>query len=113
MIESYAFGSIKISGETYKEDVEVDWQDKVIPWKRSQSHIIDVASVQKALIKFPEIIVIGTGKSGIAQVLEETKQEVEKRGVELIIEETPQAVGTFNNLKDQNKKVIGLFHLTC
>ncbi len=113
MIEDYTFGSIEIDGEIYEEDVMVDFDDYVQLWQKKESHLVDVESVQPALLKFPEVIIIGTGQSGIAQVLDATKIEIEKRGVELIIEETPMAVGIFNDLKNQNKKVIGLFHLTC
>lgn len=113
MIEEFTFGSIKINGEIYEEDIMVDWEDEVKDWRRKESHLIDVNAVQKALMKFPEVIVIGTGESGVAQVLDDTKKEIEKRGVELIIEETPRAVGIFNDLEDQDKQVIGLFHLTC
>lgn len=113
MIEDYAFGSIEIGGEIYEGDVIIDFDEFVQPWKKKEDHLIDVESVQPALLKFPEVIIIGTGQSGVAQVLDATKKEIEKRGVELIIEETPMAVGIFNDLKNQERKVIGLFHLTC
>ncbi|MFA5386548.1 MAG: MTH938/NDUFAF3 family protein [Candidatus Paceibacterota bacterium] len=113
MIEEFTFGSIKINGEIYEEDVMVDWEEEVKSWQRREAHLIDVNAVQKALMKFPDVIIIGTGESGVAQILDEAKQEIEKRGVELIIEETPRAVGTFNDLKTQEKKIVGLFHLTC
>jgi len=113
MIEDYKFGLVKVNGKSYDKDLIIDWKDKIEFWQRKQSHLIDIDAIEKALLKFPEVIIIGTGESGIAQVLDETKEEIQKRGVELIIEETPQAIGTFNTLKDQNKKVVGLFHLTC
>ena len=113
MIEEYHFGSIKISGKNYEKDIMIDWEEEVKDWQRKESHLVDIDSVQKALMRFPDVIIIGTGESGVAQVLDDAKQEIEKRGVELIIEETPRAVGAFNDLKTQGKKVIGLFHLTC
>ena len=113
MIEKFTFGSIKINGEIYEEDVMVDWEGKAKIWQKKDAHLIGADSVQKALMKFPDVIVIGTGESGVAQVLDDAKKEIGKRGVELIVEETPMAVGTFNDLETQEKKVIGLFHLTC
>jgi len=113
MIEEYKFGSIKINGEIYEEDVMVDWNEEIKPWQRKESHLIDAKAVEKAIVKFPDVIIIDTGESGIAQVLDDAKKEIEKRGVELVIEETPRAVGIFNDLKTQGKNVVGLFHLTC
>lgn len=120
MIEEYKFGVIVIDGKTYHHDVEVRWTDEVLDWQRPESHLIDVEDMKRALEKDPETIVIGTGQSGIAQVTDKAKKEIEDRGIDLIIDKTEQAAKTFNIRKEESEeekgkqeKVIGLFHLTC
>jgi hypothetical protein len=67
-----------------------------------------------------DTIIIGTGESGVAKVSERVKQEIKSKGIELIVDLTEQATKTFNIINEESKgeegkqrKVIGLFHLTC
>lgn len=120
MIEEYKFGSITIEGETYNHDVEVRWTGEVLEWWRKEGHIIDFDDIKRALEKNPEIIIIGTGESGVAKVTERLKKELESKGIKLIIDQTEQATKTFNVINEKSaeeegkqRKVIGLFHLTC
>jgi len=120
MIKEYHFGSIIIDGKTYNHDVEVRWTGEVLPWWRGESHVIDVEDVKRAVEQNPETIIIGTGESGVARVTEEAQKEIKSRGIELIIDLTEEATKTFNIIKEESKeeegkqrKVIGLFHLTC
>ncbi|HJN62301.1 MAG TPA: MTH938/NDUFAF3 family protein [Candidatus Parcubacteria bacterium] len=120
MIEEYNFGSIAINGKTYTYDVEVRWTDEVLSWRRREHHLIDIEDLEKAIEQEPEIIVIGTGQSGTAKVTETAKREIESQGIELIIDVTEQAIKTFNVISDESeeedgrqRKIIGLFHLTC
>lgn len=113
-IQEYHFGSITIDGKTYTYDVEARWSRDVLQWWRKQSHIIGKEDVKRALAQSPELIIIGTGQSGVAQVSPEAREEIKQQGIELIIDITGKAVKLFNSqLKDKEKKVIGLFHLTC
>lgn len=119
MIEEYHFGYIKILGKEYTYDVEVRWDGQVLSWWRKASHIIDAEDVKRALGQGPDLIIIGTGASGIARVIETTEKEIKARDVELLIVPTDEAIKSFNNAIErtkaggQEKKVIGLFHLTC
>jgi hypothetical protein len=66
-----------------------------------------------------QLNIIGTGESGLAKVTDKAKTEILSRGIGLIIDKTEEAVKTFNIQKGESeeegkqKKVIGLFHLTC
>ena len=120
MIKEYKFGSITISGKTYEYDVEVRWNDEVLKWWREKSHVIDVEDVKRAIEQNPETIVIGTGESGVAKVTEKAKEEIKSKGIELITDITGEAIKTFNIINEKSekeegkqRKVIGLFHLTC
>jgi len=119
MIEEYHFGSIKIDGKTYNHDVEVRWDKTVLKWWRKESHFVYLEDVKRAIEQNPEVI-IGTGESGVTEVGEEAKKEIRSKGIELIIDVTEEAVKTFNVLLEESeeeegkqKRVIGLFHLTC
>jgi len=120
MIDEYKFGSIIIDGKTYNHDVEVLWTGEVLKWQRSESHLIDVEDLKRALEQCPDTVVIGTGESGIAKVAKDAKDFVIEKGIKLIVDKTEEAVKTFNVIneglgeeKDKQNKVIGLFHLTC
>jgi len=120
MIEEYHFGSIKIAGKTFNHDVEVRWDGEVLKWWRKESHVIDFGDIKRAIEQKPEVIIIGNGESGVAEVTEEVKNEIKSKGIELIIDITPEAIKTFNVILEESaeeegkkKKVIGLFHLTC
>ena len=120
MIQEYRFGSITVNGKNYTEDVEVRWTGEVLPWRFQERHQIDVEEVKRAVEQNPEIIVIGTGEPGLAEVTEETKEFIRGKGIELIVDKTEDAVKTFNVINEESleeegrqKKIIGLFHLTC
>lgn len=126
MIDEYHFGSITVDGKTYDRDVEVRSVSRkgnkieVVGWWRRDCHIIDVGDLKDAIEKKPEVIIIGTGSSGMAKVTPETRDFVVEKGIELIIDRTKEAVKTFNMIcedsvieEGKHKKVIGLFHLTC
>ena len=120
MIEEYRFGLITINGKTYDYDVEVRWTGEVLRWQRKESHIFDTEDIQRALDQKPEMIILGTGAYGEAKVTEEAQEKIRSQGIELIIDKTEEAIKTFNIIKENleeeegvQKKVIGLFHLTC
>ena len=132
MIEEYHFGSITIDGKSYNHDVEVRWTPpthrppakggplEVLKWWRKESHFVYPEDVKRVIDQNPEVIVIGTGESGVMEVGQEAKKEIESRGIKLIIDVTEEAIKTFNIICEESieeegksKKVIGLFHLTC
>lgn len=120
MIEEYKFGLIVIDGKTYKHDVGVNWAGDVFEWSREDSHIIGVEDIIDALEQNPEVIIVGTGEQGMAQVSEAAQKAIEERGVRLIVDKTEQATRTFNVRRDESfeeegvqERIVGLFHLTC
>lgn len=120
MIQEYHFGSITIDGKIYNHDVEVRWSGEILKWWRKESHIIDVEDIKRATDQNPEIIITGTGESGLAEVTQRAQNFIREKGIELIIERTGEAVKTFNIIKEKSeqeggypREIIGLFHLTC
>ncbi len=116
MIEDYHFGIIKIDQKVYNYDVEVRWNGEVLKWSRQQSHIINVLSLERAVNQNPDFIVIGIGYYGMAKVLPEAKEAMEKANIQYKIVKTQEAVRIFNQfpkLFPKVRKIIGCFHLTC
>jgi hypothetical protein len=113
VIDSYDFGQIVINGRRYTSDVIV-FPDRVkADWWRKEGHRLHVEDVKEALEEKPNVLVVGTGYSGLVKVLPETEKYVRSRGVELIVQRTGEAYKTFNRLVKSGKKAIAAFHLTC
>lgn len=110
-IESCDFGKIKIDGKEYTHDVILN-QDKVSPWWQQQSHWVDVSDLGEIIEKKPEIVILGTGHSGVMEVSKEAKEYLEKLGIEVIVEQTKKACDIFNKLSEKGG-VVAAFHLTC
>jgi len=120
MIEEYNFGYVIINGRRYNNDIEVRWTNEVLPWDFREHHLIDIEEVKRAIEQNPETIIIGTGKSGLANITEEAENFIRENRIELIVDKTEEAIKTFNimneeSLEDEGKqrRAIGLFHLTC
>ncbi len=113
MIEAYDFGLIKIDGQTFAKDVFINLNGEVKDWQRQQSHLFQKSDVGDLLEDALEIVVFGTGKSGIAEVSDELQAFIQGKGIELIIFPTDQAVQEYNQKKQENKKVVAFLHLTC
>lgn len=119
MIERYKFGSIVINGKTYNHDVIVDWNWRVDSWWRKESHTMDWDDFQKVIDKNPDVVIVGTGAYGVARITRLAQEEMSKKGIQLIVDKTEEAIKTFNVIQEktretgEQKKIIGFFHLTC
>lgn len=112
MIEKYSFGYMTINGQPYDHDVLVS-PGEVKKWWRKDGHNIAKEDLKKALEMNPEIIVIGTGASGMMKVAKEVQNYITTKKIEVAIEVTEKAKDVYNQLEGHGKKVAGLFHLTC
>ncbi len=113
-IDSYSFGSIRIDGVDYSDDVILMGGDVRSPWWREAGgHIYALTDLQELMAAAPEIVVLGTGYFGRVKVLEETLTGFSDVGSEVIVEKTGRAVETFNQLAAAGRDVAGALHLTC
>jgi hypothetical protein len=111
MIDEYSFGRIVINKKEYTHDVII-LEGKIIDWWREEGHLCQL----KDLSDIPgsaEILVIGTGASGMMKVDSKVMDYFRQKRIKVIAEMTGDAVNTFNKLKGQNKKVAAALHLTC
>lgn len=115
MIDSYDFGVMVIRGKRYTSDVIV-FPEKVIDgWWRREGHRIYVEDLREIFshTPLPEVLVVGTGYSGLVKVMPEVENALKARGIKLIVQSTGEAYKTFNQLLRSSRLVAGAFHLTC
>ncbi|MFW6222009.1 MAG: MTH938/NDUFAF3 family protein [Bacteroidota bacterium] len=111
-IDSYEFGKMTIGGREYTEDLMV-LPSKIIPtWQRDDEQHLQLPDIKDSLDKVqPDAVVIGTGNTGGLEVDKEVIEYLEKKNIELVIENTDKAVNSFNTFDKQNIHVLGAFHL--
>jgi hypothetical protein len=113
MIESYSFGAIVIDGKTYTSDVII-LPDRVnSSWWRKEGHALAPEDIQEVLSSRPEVLVVGTGASGVMEILPQTKKLLEENRISLVAKKTSQACDAYNKLAAEGRKVFAALHLTC
>jgi len=112
-IDSYSFGYMSIDGRGYSTDLIIYPTGEVQNgWWRKQGHRLMPGDLERIEDFTPDVIVVGTGANGMMKVPNETLRYLKNICKEYIIEDTAQAVRTFNSLQG-SQRLIGLFHLTC
>ncbi len=112
IIDSYQFGLIVVSGKKYTSDVII-FPDRVRDnWWRKTGHRLCLKDIAEVMTENPEVLVVGTGASGLMKVLPEVERGVETQGIKLIVEATAKACNIYNQLCHSQKAVAAL-HLTC
>ena len=115
-IEDLAFGRITVNGKKYETDVVID-RGEVRERDKKPSRGLKKKYGHTPLTpreKIPweaKTLIIGTGMQGQLPVVEELKKEAERRGVKLILLETPEAVEYLR--KNYAEGVNAILHVTC
>jgi hypothetical protein len=114
LIDSYDFGMLVINGKKYMSDVII-FPDKILDgWWRREGHKLHVDDLEMLKSETqPEVLVVGTGHSGTMRVLNEVKEMLVSKGIELIVQPTEQACQTFNELSRSGRRTVAALHLTC
>jgi hypothetical protein len=113
--EKYEFGSIKIDGITYGHDVVID-RDEISERKKKLSKKYRDSFGHTPLSLDEKIpwkcrrLVIGTGMNGVLPVMEEVRQEAQRRNIELLILPTAKAI---KKLEAETENTNAILHLTC
>ncbi len=111
-IDSYHFGEIVVSGQKYTSDVVI-FPDRVRDnWWRKTGHQLCLKDIAEVLTENPEVLVVGTGASGLMKVLPEAEQSLETQGIKLIVEATDKACHTYNHIC-QSQRAVAALHITC
>jgi len=112
LVDSYQFGLIVVNGKQYTSDVIIFPERVRDGWFRKSGHQLCLGDITEVITENPEVLVVGTGASGLVEVLPEVEQKAEAQGIKLIAETTDKACQTYNQLC-QSKKVVAALHLTC
>ena len=116
-IDSTVFGAITIDGKTYEHDVVVRLSGEVVKRKKKlskrlygTSHVLSEDEAKFLFEKGCDQVVIGSGQMGNVQLSPEAEAYFERKGCEVLLKPTPEAIQTFNRSRARR---IGLFHVTC
>lgn len=113
ILDAYSFGRLTIDGTPFAKDIIIYPDGRILnPWWRKQGHILEARDIQELIDSEPEIIIAGTGYSGLMRPREELSQLLAAKNIQFIIERTGKAVQTYNQLAAE-RRVGACFHLTC
>ncbi|MBT9130529.1 MAG: hypothetical protein DDT40_00240 [candidate division WS2 bacterium] len=112
MIDSYSFGQIIIKGKRYEKDLLILGEMIHPNWWRKSGHHLTLEDIGEVLLFSPEVLIVGTGALGRMIISPEVKEFCLEEKIDLQVLTTGEAIKVFNILINQ-KKIAGLFHLTC
>ncbi len=113
IVKDLSFGTINIDGETYRKDVIIDngsvkKREKEASKKYADRYGHTPLSSDENIPWNCRRLVVGTGQSSALPVMEEVRNVAARKGVELKIMSTPEAV---KHLNDPDTNFV--LHLTC
>ena len=112
-VKELSFGTINIDGKDYLKDIVIH-KGKIEKRKKKKSKKFRNRFGHTPLSILENIpwdckkLIIGTGHSSALPVMKEVKKKAKKKGVELVLMSTPDAI-QYINKKDTNL----ILHLTC
>lgn len=116
-IDSFNSGFIVIDGKQYVADVLILPDGRVKerePGKgRLGSHRITSSEIENLCQTQPEVILVGTGASGLARLSDDAEVYQQQARLNLVVLPSSEAVKKFNQLAGEGKRVAAIFHITC
>jgi hypothetical protein len=112
--DNFSFGTIRIDGSTYEQDVVIDRGEirkrKKTPSKKFRDEFGHTPlSIEERIPWKCHRLVIGTGAYGRLPVMKEVKREAERRHIELVIVPTREAI----RLIEKESAANAILHMTC
>lgn len=116
-INGSVFGSITVNNETFDKDIIITLNGEVKKRKKKlskavygTSHTISKDEAKYVYEDGVEVLIVGSGQYGAAELSEEAVAYFKKKNCRVILLPTPQAIKEWNLTEG---KMIGLFHITC
>lgn len=111
--DKFSFGTLRIDGNTYDQDVVIDRGEirkrKKMPSKKFRNEFGHTPlSIGEKIPWKCTRLVIGTGAYGHLPVMKEVKLEAERRHVELVIAPTSEAIQLI-----EKSAANAILHVTC
>jgi len=111
----FTFGSIEVDGKTYEHDLVIDRsrlrkrrKGPSKPFRQQYGHT--PLSLAEDIPWNCTRLVVGTGANGALPVMEDVAEEAKRRGVELVLLPTSQAL---DELVGARKDTNAILHVTC
>jgi len=112
MIDSYRFGDIVIDGKQYSADVIIFPERVQSNWWRKTGHELCLEDITGVIAEKPDVLVVGTGESGMMKVLPEVEEMAKNQRITLIAEPTDNACKTYNQMV-LSQRTIAALHISC
>jgi hypothetical protein len=111
----FAFGSIEVDGKTYEHDLVIDGgrvrkrtKGPSKPFRQQYGHT--PLSLAEDIPWDCHRLVVGSGAEGALPVMKDVAEEADRRGVELLVLPTSEAL---EELGRAGKGTNAILHLTC
>ena len=112
-IDNFEFGSIVIDGKRYTSDLIIYPDGRVVTsWRRKSGHRLSGDDIVELVDSQPEVIIAGTGVSGLVKPEKELQETLQKKSIEFLAAPNQKAMELFNDLSSK-KRIGACFHLTC
>lgn len=108
---SYRFGCVTIDGREETRDLIVLPDRVVRDWWRRDGHSLVLEDLDDVLGDLPRHLLVGTGAYGRLTPDPETLQALRRRGIEVEVLPTPDAVERYGELDPRT--TAAALHLTC
>lgn len=122
-IQKFSWGSFIIKGKEHAATTNHDSGagkdirligNHVTKWKERKGHILYKEMITKVFNKGINTLIIGTGVDGMIECADELVAFIKNKGIpNVIVEKTPEACKSYNNLYNDGVKVALLAHGTC
>ncbi|MFL5819149.1 MAG: MTH938/NDUFAF3 family protein [Solirubrobacteraceae bacterium] len=110
-LEDYSFGRLTVDGTEQRRDVIVLPHRVVTDWWRRDGHSLVIGDLHDVLDELPERLIVGNGAHGRLKPHPAVIDELRRRGVEVEVLETDDAVRRYNEL--DRRRAAAALHLTC
>lgn len=111
-IQDYKFGRPTVKGQEYTNDVVI-YPDRVQNlWRRRHGHQLTTGDFEEIVVAKPQMLIIGTGRSGLLTVSADIVVYLKSKGIEVFAYRTADAVKLFNSIPKCHV-VVAALHLTC
>lgn len=112
MIDFYRFGEITVDGKKYNSDVIIFPDHVKADWGRRDCHQVCMLDVEEIVSLKPDVLVLGTGRPGLVEMLPETLRRLEDLSIRVIARDTIEACRIYNQICSSQRAVAAI-HLTC
>ncbi len=113
IVDHYDFGEIIVNGVVYEHDLIITPSGVRPDWWRVEGHRLQLTDVKDVIDINVDVVVIGTGYDGRMVVDDDVIEAFRKRGAEVYVLKSRQAVKKYNEEVENGKKALLLIHLTC